>query len=228
MTVEVKVTRGDLTPEQFRGLAQIMRDYAGGYARTTVQQNFVLRWVREECVYDLWQALSRARPRRRRLARDHRRRLVPGHRLVQARDHELDGPQRGRAGADRSDEDHRRADAQAEHQDQRLPERLRPAPRREHRLHRRVDQSRRAHDPGLHPARRRRVRRRRRRVRHAPEAAPALQARARRDRALDPPLRGRTATTARSGTSTSRASARASSRRSSRTCRCRSTSGWRR
>jgi sulfite reductase beta subunit-like hemoprotein len=58
VTVEVKVTRGDLTPEQFRGLAAIMRDYAGGYARTTVQQNFVLRWVREECVYDLWRALS--------------------------------------------------------------------------------------------------------------------------------------------------------------------------
>ena len=58
VTVEVKVTRGDLTPEQFRGLAQIMRDFAGGYARTTVQQNFVLRWVREECVYDVWQALS--------------------------------------------------------------------------------------------------------------------------------------------------------------------------
>src|SRR6185437_7753718 len=37
VTVEAKVTRGDLTPEQFRGLAQIMRDYAGGYARTTVQ-----------------------------------------------------------------------------------------------------------------------------------------------------------------------------------------------
>ncbi len=58
VTVEVKVTRGDLTPEQFRGLAAIMRSYAGGYARTTVQQNFVLRWVREESVYDLWRALS--------------------------------------------------------------------------------------------------------------------------------------------------------------------------
>ncbi len=57
VTVEVKVTRGDLTPEQFRGFAKIQRDYAGGYARTTVQQNFVLRWVREECVYDLWRAL---------------------------------------------------------------------------------------------------------------------------------------------------------------------------
>jgi len=58
VTVEVKITRGDLTPEQLRGLAAIMRSYAGGYARTTVQQNFVLRWVREECVYDLWTALS--------------------------------------------------------------------------------------------------------------------------------------------------------------------------
>jgi sulfite reductase beta subunit-like hemoprotein len=57
VTVEAKVRRGDLSPEQFRGLAQVMRDYAGGYARTTVQQNFVLRWVREECVYDLWKAL---------------------------------------------------------------------------------------------------------------------------------------------------------------------------
>jgi sulfite reductase beta subunit-like hemoprotein len=58
VTVEAKITRGDLTPEQFRGLAEIMRSYAGGYARTTVQQNFLLRWVREESVYDVWRALS--------------------------------------------------------------------------------------------------------------------------------------------------------------------------
>jgi sulfite reductase (ferredoxin) len=58
VTIEVKITRGDLSPEQFRGLAQIMRDFAGGYARSTVQQNLVLRWVREECVYDAWRALS--------------------------------------------------------------------------------------------------------------------------------------------------------------------------
>jgi sulfite reductase (ferredoxin) len=58
VTVEVKVTRGDLTPEQFRGLAEIVRSYAGGYARTTVQQNVLLRWVRHESVYDVWRALS--------------------------------------------------------------------------------------------------------------------------------------------------------------------------
>jgi sulfite reductase beta subunit-like hemoprotein len=56
-TVQVKVTRGDLTPEQFRGLAQIMRDFCGGWARTTVHQNFLLRWVRDEAVYDVWQRL---------------------------------------------------------------------------------------------------------------------------------------------------------------------------
>jgi sulfite reductase (ferredoxin) len=57
-TIEVKVTRGDLSPEQFRGLAQIMRDFTGGYARTSVQQNLVLRWVRDESVYDVWQRLG--------------------------------------------------------------------------------------------------------------------------------------------------------------------------
>ena len=57
-TVEAKVTRGDLTPEQFRGLAAIMRDFTGGYARTSVQQNLVLRWVRDESIYDIWQRLK--------------------------------------------------------------------------------------------------------------------------------------------------------------------------
>jgi len=57
-TVEVKITRGDLTPEQFRGLATIMREHTGGYARSTVQQNFVLRWVRDESLYDVWQKLE--------------------------------------------------------------------------------------------------------------------------------------------------------------------------
>jgi sulfite reductase beta subunit-like hemoprotein len=56
--VQVHVYRGDLTPEQFRGLAAIMREFSGGYARTTVHQNFVLRWVRDEAVYDVWRRLS--------------------------------------------------------------------------------------------------------------------------------------------------------------------------
>jgi sulfite reductase beta subunit-like hemoprotein len=54
----VKVTRGDLAPEQLRGMANIMRRYCGGFMRTTVHQNFVLRWVRDETIYEVWQALD--------------------------------------------------------------------------------------------------------------------------------------------------------------------------
>ncbi|MDQ3850056.1 MAG: nitrite/sulfite reductase [Actinomycetota bacterium] len=57
-TLHVRVTRGDLSPTQLRGIAEIMRRYTGGYMRTTVHQNFVLRWVREETVYEVWRALT--------------------------------------------------------------------------------------------------------------------------------------------------------------------------
>ncbi|MDQ6836043.1 MAG: nitrite/sulfite reductase [Actinomycetota bacterium] len=57
-TVEVKVVRGDLTPEQLRGVGEVMRRYCGDSARTTVHQNLVLRWVREESVYEVWRALG--------------------------------------------------------------------------------------------------------------------------------------------------------------------------
>ncbi len=56
--VAVKVFRGDLTPEQFRGLAAIMREFCGGNARTSVEQNLILRWVRTEALYDLWRRLD--------------------------------------------------------------------------------------------------------------------------------------------------------------------------
>ncbi len=58
VTVEVNVRRGDLSVEQLRGLAELMREYCGGFARTTVHQNLILRWVREEAVYEVWQRLS--------------------------------------------------------------------------------------------------------------------------------------------------------------------------
>jgi sulfite reductase beta subunit-like hemoprotein len=58
-TVEVNVRRGDLDPEQLRGLAEIMREYSGGYARTSVHQNLILRWVSDEAVYEVWRALCR-------------------------------------------------------------------------------------------------------------------------------------------------------------------------
>ena len=57
-TIEVKLTRGDLKPEQFRGIADIMREYCGGRARTSIQQNIVLRWVRDESLYEVWKRLK--------------------------------------------------------------------------------------------------------------------------------------------------------------------------
>ncbi len=57
-TIQVKVTRGDLTPDQLRKLADIARDYSGGSVRTTIEQNLVLRWVRDEALYEVWQRLE--------------------------------------------------------------------------------------------------------------------------------------------------------------------------
>ena len=55
--VEVKVSQGDLSPEQFRGLARILRSFGSGYARTTAWQNIVLRWIPDENLYAVWNAL---------------------------------------------------------------------------------------------------------------------------------------------------------------------------
>lgn len=57
-TVEVKVPQGDLSPEQFRGLAQIMRTLGSGLARTTAWQNIVLRWIPNEHLYGVWKGLG--------------------------------------------------------------------------------------------------------------------------------------------------------------------------
>jgi sulfite reductase beta subunit-like hemoprotein len=55
--VQVHVPRGDLSPDQLRALADIARRYSGGWVRTTVHQNLLFRWVRNETVYEVWEAL---------------------------------------------------------------------------------------------------------------------------------------------------------------------------
>ena len=57
--VYVKPIRGDLSPEQFRGLADIVRNYTGGRARSTQEQNLTLRWVPEASLRELWEALQK-------------------------------------------------------------------------------------------------------------------------------------------------------------------------
>ena len=56
--VYIKTVRGDLGPEQFRGLADIVRKYTGGKARTTQEQNLVLRWVPTGHLHNVWSALQ--------------------------------------------------------------------------------------------------------------------------------------------------------------------------
>jgi len=48
VAVTVTVPMGNLSPEQFTGLGQLMRRFSGGNARTQQNQNLVLRWVRQE------------------------------------------------------------------------------------------------------------------------------------------------------------------------------------
>ena len=56
--VFVKPTRGDLTGDQFRGLADIVRKFTGGRARMTQEQNLALRWVPDGHLYEVWSALK--------------------------------------------------------------------------------------------------------------------------------------------------------------------------
>jgi len=58
VSIQVKVPQGDLTPEQFRGLATILRTYGSGRARTTQWQKIVLRWIPEGSIYNVWKALG--------------------------------------------------------------------------------------------------------------------------------------------------------------------------
>ena len=64
-TVTVSLPLGDITADQLRGLADVARRFVGDTVRTTVEQNIVLRWVRESDLPALHReldALDLARP----------------------------------------------------------------------------------------------------------------------------------------------------------------------
>ena len=56
--VHVKPERGNISASQFHGLADIMRKYPGGRARTSQEQNLALRFVPEHMLHDVWDALT--------------------------------------------------------------------------------------------------------------------------------------------------------------------------
>ena len=57
----VTLPLGDITADQMRALADITRKYVGDTVRTTVDQNIVLRWVREADLPDLYRDLVAAK-----------------------------------------------------------------------------------------------------------------------------------------------------------------------
>ena len=56
--VYVKLPRGDINADQFTAVADLVRRYTGGRARTTQEQNLALRWVPEGYLHDVWEALN--------------------------------------------------------------------------------------------------------------------------------------------------------------------------
>jgi len=61
VVVTLNLPLGDITSDQLRGLADIAREFAGDNLRTTVEQNIVLRFVREADLPDLYTALRALR-----------------------------------------------------------------------------------------------------------------------------------------------------------------------
>ena len=60
VTVTVTLPLGDMTSDQLRDLADIVRRFTNGTIRATVEQNVVIRWVSKADVLDLYQALKAA------------------------------------------------------------------------------------------------------------------------------------------------------------------------
>ncbi|RME68377.1 MAG: nitrite/sulfite reductase, partial [Verrucomicrobia bacterium] len=58
VTVTVALPLGDISADQLRSLADIVRKYTNGTIRTTVEQNFVIRWVSKADVVALYRDLD--------------------------------------------------------------------------------------------------------------------------------------------------------------------------
>jgi sulfite reductase (ferredoxin) len=60
VTVTVALPIGDITSDQLRSLADIVRKFTKETVRTTVEQNFVIRWVSRKDLPELYEALRAA------------------------------------------------------------------------------------------------------------------------------------------------------------------------
>ncbi|MCB1214948.1 MAG: nitrite/sulfite reductase [Deltaproteobacteria bacterium] len=60
VTVTIALPLGDITPNQLRELANIVRKYTKDTIRTSVEQNMVLRWISKTDLWDLYQDLKKS------------------------------------------------------------------------------------------------------------------------------------------------------------------------
>lgn len=58
--VHISLPLGDITPEQLRAMAGIIRRFNGENLRATVEQNLLMRWVRQSDLWELHTALEEA------------------------------------------------------------------------------------------------------------------------------------------------------------------------
>ena len=128
--VTVTVPLGDLTAAQLRLLGELALAYGDGTVRTTTNQDLLFRWVRTADVPKPLPAAGRGRPRRRRRRHPRRRDELPGGGGLPARGHPVARPRQGPRRPPRRAAAPRGRGGRPRHQDQRLPERLRPAPHR--------------------------------------------------------------------------------------------------
>ncbi len=82
--VTVALPLGDITANQLRSLADIVRRFTKETVRTTVEQNFVIRWVSKSDLPDIYEALEAVGLGRSRRRRDRRHRHLPRHGYLQA------------------------------------------------------------------------------------------------------------------------------------------------
>ncbi len=134
VTATATIPLGDFTSEQMRVLAELSEAYADGSVRITVDQDLVFRWVAVGDLHDLYRRLGAASLGLAEASTVADVTSCPGRRIVPPGGHAVARPRapaRGAAArAARPDcQGGRRA-----HQDQRLPERLRPAPHRHDRI----------------------------------------------------------------------------------------------
>ena len=141
--VTATVPLGDFTGEQMRVLADLSLAFSDGSVRITPDQDLVFRWVPLADVETLYEHLCGRRPLAARCGHHCRRHQLPGCGVVPPGSHPVTrARQAARRSPARAPAPGRRRAGRA-HQDQRLPERMRTAPRGRHRV------------PGQHPQDRR-------------------------------------------------------------------------